>query len=90
MQTAKKIERFIAGGSTVPEAARIVFSATVAAMLYALFAWIFSLVYHPDIDATIESMKAVLFEMRQADIRPEPLESNLYKISLLFFPLALL
>lgn len=89
MQTTKN-KRFIAGDSTMPEAARIVFSATIAAVLYALFAWIFSLIYHPDIHSTIESMKAVLFEMRQADIRPEPLESNLYKISLLFFPLVLL
>lgn len=74
---------------SLPEAARIVFSATIASMLYALFAWVFSLVYHPDIASTIESMKAVLFEMRQGDIRPEPLESNLYKLSLLFFPLVL-
>lgn len=75
--------------STLSEASRIVFSATVAAILYAVFAWIFSLVYHPDIASIVEGMKAVLFEMRQGDIRPEPLESNLYKISLLFFPLAL-
>lgn len=76
--------------SSGPEAARITFSVTVSALLYALFAWLFSLVYHPDIAATVESMKAVLFEMRQGDIRPEPLESNLYRFSLLFFPLALL
>ncbi len=75
--------------NSIPEAARIVFSATIAALLYALFAWGFSSIYHPNIASIAEEMKAVLFEMRQGDIRPEPLESNLYKLSLLFFPLAL-
>lgn len=76
--------------TTLPEATRLVFSVTAAAILYSLFAWIFSVVYHPDIVAMVEGMKDALFEMQHGDIRPEPLESNLYRISLIFFPLTLL
>ncbi|MDE5606032.1 MAG: hypothetical protein K2I68_01875, partial [Bacteroidales bacterium] len=46
--------------------------------------------YHPDLEPLMDLAKTLLPEHMIRDVKPEPLESLLYNIGLLYFPLSLL
>lgn len=64
------------------------FCIIASSLLFALLSWIISKTYHPDMDSIMATAKERIF--LHYEIRPEPLESALFFISLVFFPLSLL
>lgn len=75
---------------TLAETARLLLSVLVSALGFWGIAWFCHRFYHPDVTALIEESKALLPSHLMGSVTPEPLESLLYNLALLYFPLSLL
>lgn len=75
---------------TLADTARLLLCVLLSALGFYVIALLCQNFYHPDIQPLIEESKTLLPEYLINDVRPEPLESLLYNIGLLYFPLSLL
>lgn len=75
---------------TLAETARLLLSVLISAFGFWGIAWLCHRFYQPDITTLIEEGKALLPSHLIDSVRPEPLESLLYNLALLYFPFSLL
>lgn len=75
---------------TLAETARLLLSVLLSVLGFWGIAWTCHYFYHPDIATLIEESKTLLPSHLIDSVKPEPLESLLYNLALLYFPLSLL
>ncbi len=72
------------------ETARLMLCVLLSALGFYVIALLCHRFYHPDLAPLMDLAKTLLPEHMLRDVKPEPLESLLYNIGLLYFPLSLL
>lgn len=72
------------------ETARLCLCVLLSALGFYVIALLCHRFYHPDLEPLMDLAKTLLPEHMIRDVKPEPLESLLYNIGLLYFPLSLL
>lgn len=72
------------------ETARLCLCVLLSALGFYVIALLGQRFYHPDLEPLMDLAKTLLPEHMLRDVKPEPLESLLYNIGLLYFPLSLL